>query len=321
VRVRTDLSLAAVVLLAGCGKPTEVELRLFPCGTPARVDVDVQGYDADGGKLAPALHASFAIADSGVFGDGYATVGLRKQVGMVTADFTLTWQDADGLAEVVTHSGLAVPAAGEVLELGASECMPVGETSTGTSAGTSTGTSTGSGSSSSSSSSGSSSTSTGDTTTGSSSTTTMDESTGTSTTTGSTGDSSTTEDEESLLGDPCAPEGAFGCDQGGPGQVGSMIKCVDGFWEPLVAGMCDVATFCKPNIGFEGQPVAIGCSGIGTAFSCLCQDTPAADCPPEIDDPCGDPDDTVVKLCIDGKYTLGQCAVCTAEVDGPWCSM
>jgi hypothetical protein len=94
VRARTDLSLVAALLLTACAKPTEVELRLKPCGEPVKVDLDIQGYDGEGAAMTP-LSASFEISDEGVFGDGYATVGLKKPEGMVTADFTLTWHGSD----------------------------------------------------------------------------------------------------------------------------------------------------------------------------------------------------------------------------------
>jgi hypothetical protein len=48
---------------------------------------------------------------------------------MASADFTLTWRDAKGAAQVVTHAMRAVPALGEVLELGAEMCAPLDATS------------------------------------------------------------------------------------------------------------------------------------------------------------------------------------------------
>lgn len=320
-------------MLWGCAKPTEVELRLRPCGEPERVDLDVQGYDAEGSPL-ESFSASFAIADSGVFGDGYATVGLRKPDAMVTADFTLTWHGPDDADEVVKLTGLMVPAAGEVLELGATDCMPVGGTSsTGTADGTSTdpgtstsGTSTGGTSTTgstgeSSSSSSSSSTST----TGSTSTGESTESTGTTeVTTGSTTDDTTTGDD-TLAGMPCNPmDQLFACNNGGPGQVGELVKC-EGMptkWNKVLPSMCLVGTFCS-DIGIA-NPVAVGCSG-GLQFACLCQETPPVPCD-DTEVACSDPEMNKLTLCVDSgdgpKRTQTHCGLCNADdPDNPYCEL
>lgn len=320
--MRTILSLA-LLGTAACAKPSEVELRLAPCGEPLRVDVDVQGYDADGGSLAP-LHASFAIGDSGVFSDGYATVGLAKPAGMVSADFTLTWYGVDDAEEVVVLKGLAVPAAGEVLELGASDCMPVDDTttSTGTTGATSTGPGTSTGSE----------TSTGGTTTSDATTTTGTESTGdeTTTTTGSTGSTETTGDdsttgEPGLEGTMCDPvDDQFACDHGGPGQVGDLLKCdVDSEkWVVVDPSQCVVSLFCS-DIGMN-NPVGVGCSGTGQQFACLCQETPPVPCD-DTETPCSGPDMAVLTLCIDKMgtpvRTQTHCGVCDeTDPEQPFCA-
>ena len=315
MRVRTDLSVVSLVslvsLLTACAKPTEVELRLLPCGTPVRVDLDVQGYDGDGQALAP-LHASFAITDSGVFSDSYATVGLVKPDGMVTADFTVTWTGGDDVQQVVVATGMTVPDAGEVLTIEADGCMAVDDSTTdvptstgepGTSTGaasTSTGTGTGSGS-------------TGDDTTGDVSTTT----------TGSTGDVSTTGTTESadtstggstgndtMLGDACAPDGAYLCDGSGPGVVGQLLECKQGEWDTTA---CDL-TDC-PALGFPQYQV-VGCSG-EEIFGCICQADPGTNCIPA-DQGC-DVDGMTMTLCLDGVLSKTVCAVCYEDPNGPYC--
>jgi len=310
VGARKDLSLVALLLLTACSKPTEVELRLYPCGEPVEVDLDIQGYDGEGKALA-LLQKSFAISDPGVFGDQYATVGLNKPEGMVTADFTLTWHLEDDALEVVTLTGKKVPAAGEVLELGADDCLPVGGTTAAMTEPTSTGTST-----STSTASTSTSTSTGEDTTGS---------TGMATTTGSTSDGTTTTGttsatdtstgdmttgEESLLGKPCDPDdpkGAFYCEDSGPGLIGSLIECAVDTWVEADCGVnaCAMIQFA--------MPVAVGCSGVGYAFSCVCQEaTPVEDCVTE-DQGCDD-DMMTITLCHEGKIAKTVCAMCS-EVD------
>ena len=314
---------ALLLLIGGCARPTEVELRLFPCGlagaTPVSVELDVQGYDADGAALSP-LNASFAVAAE-VLGDGYATVGLRPPATMASADFTLTWRDAKGAAEVVTHAARAVPALGEVLELGAEMCAPLDATSssgegTSTSTGTSGGTSTSSGEGTSTSTS---------TSTGEGTSTSTGESTSTSTSTGETTESSTT-GEPSMVGDGCnmAVDQYF-CEHGGPGQLGTLLECVGATWtEAKLEQRCNLNDFCPPNLGLV-EPKAVGCSGEGAiGWACVCQDKQPQACD-------GDEAACVgiqrIDLCIDdGEGTLvrtrGLCTVLCLDVDiaGPQCS-
>jgi hypothetical protein len=328
VRARTFLSLA-LSLLAGCAKPTEVELRLYPCGTPERVDLAVQGYDADGVELAP-LQSSFVIADSGVFSDDYATVGLRKPDGMVTADFTLTWHGTDDSLAVVTLAGVAVPAAGEVLELGAADCMPIGMTTsepTGTDPSTGTSTSSGTLGMTTTGSSTDTSTSTGTSTTGSSTDTTGESTSTTGESTGTTGESTTddttTGGGDTLAGMPCDPMmQLFACNNGGPGQVGEVVKCQGNpsEWEVVPPSMCVVSAFCS-DIAIA-DPVAVGCSG-GLQFACLCTETPPVPCD-DTEVPCSDPEMNKLTLCVDfgdGEVrTQTHCGTCNADdPDKPYC--
>lgn len=321
---RRDLSLVALLLLSACSKPTEVELRLYPCGTPVKVDLDIQGYDGGGNALA-LLQKSFVIADPGVFGDQYATVGLHKPDGMVTADFTLTWHDEGGALEVVTLTGKNVPDAGEVLELGADECLPVGGTTAMTGEPTSTGTST---------STGPASTSTGDDTTGSTgmssstaSTTDATTSTGTTMMTGetSTGEASST-GEESMLDEPCPGQtGDLFCEHAGPGMVGTLLKC-DGVWEkadPTDPAVCSLSLWCPMMETGFAAPEAVGCSGVDKNLACVCRDVPSEPCVPA-DQGCAG---NVITLCYDAgdgdgaRITKALCGASCDEgtPDMPYC--
>lgn len=309
VLARPDLSLFALLLLTACSKPTEVELRLYPCGAPDKLDLDIQGYDGEG-KALPLLQKSFVISDPGVFGDEYATVGLSKPDGMVTADFTLTWHE-DGALAVVVLTGKNVPDVGEVLELGADGCMPVGGTTIAmteptSSTGASTSTSTGPAS-----------TSTGDdTTTGSTGTATTMESTtdvGTTSTTTTGTDTSTgdmTTGEETLLGKPCDPDdpqGAFYCEGSGPGLIGTLLECEVDEWVTADCNVVDCAM-----IQFT-MPVAVGCSGVGYTFACVCQEmTPVEVCMTE-DQGCDMNDNMTITLCHEGFIAKTVCAMCSAE--------
>jgi hypothetical protein len=312
---------ALLLLLASCSRPTEVELRLFPCGLagalPVAVDLDVQGYDAEGAMLTP-LHASFAVA-AGVLGDGYATVGLRRPPGIATADFTLTWHDATGDAQVVMHPALVVPKVGEVLELGAEMCAPVETTSSGgssTGEGTSTGSSTGS--------------STGmgtESGTGSSTSSGASSSTGEGTSTGtSTGDTSggSSTGEPSMAGDACStgPDQYF-CEHGGSGELGKLLECVNDIWtEADIKALCVLDVYCPASTGLV-DPVAVGCSGMGAiGWACVCQDKVPLPC---VGDEMGCSADETILLCIDDGMgmqirTRGSCVSCVDSIDGPQCS-
>lgn len=312
-------TLLAALLVTGCAKPTDVELRLVPCGAPVRVDLEVQGFDAGGAALM-ALNASYAIDDPGVFSDGYATVGLRKPDGLVTADFTLTWHGSGDAPQVVTLTGVVVPAAGEVLELGAAECTavggtstttPTGDESTSTGAPTSTEVSTSTGTS-----------STGDDTT--STTSTTDVTTGTSTsdeTTSGTTDATTSDESTSTGGDTIEGEGCAGqenelyCEGGGAGEVGHMLKCnmVTKVWDAVdAASVCKPEDWCPFAMVMLVDPKVVGCSGVGKTLACMCQGSLPEEPCSEADQGCGA--DEVITLCheaMDGlRLTKSVCAVC-----------
>jgi hypothetical protein len=308
VRLCHSLLLAALVL-PGCGRSTEVELRLYPCGlsgsAPVRVELEILGYDADGAAMTP-LARSFAIADAGVLSDGYATVGLRRPDGMMTADFTLTWRDADDVAEVVVLRGLAVPGPGEVLELGADACAPVDATSTGTTGaetGSSTGTSAGE----------TTGTSAGDDTTTTSSSTSTGDDTTTSTTSSSTGDeSSTTGDDSStgndtMIGEPCTDE--YWCEGGGPGELGTLLRCEGGLWAPANLGdTCPPLLACPPGEFNIVEPVPVGCSGEGPSnFGCLCQASDPVLC---------DGSEVACEATIIDGEAVGKITLCVDEGEG-----
>lgn len=312
-------SAALWLLLGGCARPTEVELRLYPCGfagaLPVSVDLEVRGYDAMGTALKP-LTASYMVA-AGVLADGYATVGLRPPEGIATADFIVTWHDAVGGAQVVMHAALAVPTVGEVLELGADMCAPVDSTSSGvvtTSTGEGTSTSTGVVVTTSGTDSGTSSTSTGDSTSTSASTSTGD-STGTSTT-----------GEMSMVGDPCnMANDQFFCEGGGPGQLGTLLECTNSIWTAAnLKSRCSLPVYCPPETGLV-DPVAVGCSGQGAFdWACVCQDQVPLEC---LGDEASCLGNDRITLCIDdgqGKKirTKGVCAVFCVDADiaGPWCT-
>jgi len=312
-----------LVLLGACARPTEVELRLFPCGLagapPVQVELEIQGYDAAGAALEP-LSASFAVTASAL-GDGYATVGLRPPAGISRADFTLTWRDAMGGAQVVTHADLAVPKVGEVLELGADMCAPLGSSSssgteagTSSSSGTSTGTSTSTGEGTS--------TSTGE---GTSTSTGEGTSTGTSTDTGETTEANTT-GEPSMLGDGCnMAVDQFFCEHGGPGKLGKLLECAGNTWKAAdLKQRCNLDDYCPPSL-LQVQPVAVGCSGEGAiGWACVCQDQPPQPC---LGDESGCLGNQAITLCIDDGQgaeirTKGMCAVFCVDVDpaGPQCA-
>lgn len=316
---------AAVLLLVGCARATEVELRLYPCGlhggVPVRVDLEVRGFDAADAPLAP-LRATFQIPPGpGVLGDGYATVGLAPPDGLVRADFIVTWHDAEGEAEVVVHPNLAVPGLGEVLELGAEMCAPVDASSGGSSTG---GSSSSSGESSSSSGSESSSTGDGTTTTGDGTTTTGD---GTTTTTGDTTDDTSgtsTTGEETMVGSFCDSKMTeYYCEGGGPGQLGTLLECIDAKWAKAdLVKRCNLDAFCT-DIGLI-EPKAVGCSGIGPeVFSCVCQDAVPQPCIG--DEAACQMGQEIITLCIENELdtpirTKGRCAVvCYEDGDGPMC--
>src|SRR5690606_7145511 len=73
-RVARLFGCSAVWALCACGdKPTEVELRLFPCvSAPTSVSLTIQSYGEGGEKIGAPLAKTFRIDDQGVFDDGFA---------------------------------------------------------------------------------------------------------------------------------------------------------------------------------------------------------------------------------------------------------
>lgn len=311
--------------LGACARPTEVELRLYPCmltemGPPPRhVELEIVGYDEAGAAMKPLLKG-FDIPDLGVLGDGYATVGLNKPAGMVEAAFTLTWSYGAELTATAKLPRRPVPAAGEVLELGGEGCVPAeGTTSASTGDSSTSGSSSGS-------------TSTGDTSSGTG--TGSGSSTGEPSTSTSTGDTSTSSGSESssggssttgeptMLGDKCVNEGELFCEHAAPGKLGDALFCEGGFWvvADLMAACNPLNIFCP--VDMLDSPVPIGCVNDGVdGFSCACSDQPTVPCEP-LDIGCEGNDH--ITLCTDlGQGDIrvkGLCVgLCKDDGQGPYC--
>ncbi len=316
---RVAFLLVGASVLHGCAKPTEVELRLYPCPLmgqmPERVELDIIPHDERGPM--PPLHGDYVVPPAAL-GDGYVTVGLRKPAGMVEAEFVLTWHARDG-HEVVKLGPRPVPAEGEVLELGAEMCAPV-DAGTGSS----------SGSTDDSTSTGSSTTSTGDTSSESSSSGSSSSGEGTTTTgdtSGSTGTSeggseSTTTGEPSLIGDECTNDLGLFCENGGPKLLGTLLQCKGGKWALAdLDQICMLSLYCPAvKLGLQ-DPVPVGCSGVDEIdISCVCRDAEPKPCDgAEVG--CTGQD---ITLCVevDGAPThvRGTCATnCYMDADGPYC--
>jgi hypothetical protein len=296
---------ATLLLCCACARPTEVELRLHACAlagqVPVKVDLEIRGFDVGGTRL-PVLRDSFPI-DPEALADGYATVALVKPEGMVEADFTISWHDGRGEVEVVELLDRPVPAAGQVLELGADHCMPL-DPGTSSSSGEDTSTSSSSTTDASSSSSGDDTSTTGDTTS----------STGDTDTGGTTG-------EPSMAGTPCNGGGGmdqFYCEHGGPGQLGTMLHCLNNKWE--YGDLPDVCESlfkfnCPDSLGLV-DPVLVGCSGLGpNGLTCVCRDMAPQPCQQT---GCG-PGETIT-LCDDGERAQAVCTNYCEMFDGePMC--
>ena len=295
---------AALLLCCACARPTEVELRLHACALageiPVEVELEIRGLDAEGAPL-PVLRQSYPVEPEAL-ADGYATVGLRKPEGMVEADFTIEWHDGRGGVEVVELLHRPVPAAGEVLELRAERCMPLDPgTSSSSGDGTSTGSSSTTDASSSSSGAGTSTSTTDDTTTSS-----------TGDTDASTGD---TTGEPTIVGTPCEVNAAYYCEQGGPGQIGTLLECPEGVWEvgnlDKLCGKIQFDINCPDTLGLK-NPMPVGCSGLGQdGLTCVCKDTPPAQCDPPS---CGEGE--TITLCDGDERARAVCSVHCAVIDG-----
>ena len=115
---------------------------------------------------------------------------------------------------------------------------------------------------------------------------------------------------DTMLGDACAPDGAYLCDGSGPGVVGQLLECKQGEWDTTA---CDL-TDC-PALGFPQYQV-VGCSG-EEIFGCICQADPGTNCIPA-DQGC-DVDGMTMTLCLDGVLSKTVCAVCYEDPNGPYC--
>lgn len=311
----------AALALCACGKPTEVELRLYPCalqsGAPMRVTLEIQGYDESGAPAGAALAETFEIPD-GVFADDFATVGFRPPDGTVTADFAVEWSSA-GAQATVRYTKLKVPALGGSLVLGAEGCedgatTDASTTDEGTSAGTTT--------------------TTGDTSTGDSSSSTGDSSSSTTgdsttTTTGETTDATSTGTTDATTGDPqegqpCTEtQGALAC-VGGAGVLGVLLVCNGEIWTLAeLDAICDLGTACPAELGLT-DPQLTGCIGDADKWTCACADAepvPCADqgaCGPLVDD------FVQVEVCAPGVDQTpvrhrGLCQACEDTGQGPLC--
>jgi len=331
------LGCSALWALAACGdKPTEVELRLYPCdltsGLPTSVALTIQSSGADG-KIGEPLAKTFPIADQAVFDDGFATVGFTPPAGTLSADITVVWT-AD--SEVVqARYNLNVPALGEVMPLGKEECEPpTGTTSTPTTTddpttmgpgttetgpSTETGTTTDTG------------TMTTDptetTSTSSTSTSTGDSETTTETTTSTTETTSTTDTTMGTSGGPmeggnCNNPGSLACDAG-PGALGNLLQCQIDTWV-LKNDFCQEST-CE-NLGFD-NPQPVGCFGDEQSWACACAETPQGECDMGMQSQCGAAIgmDVLVELCVeDGPntyYYAAQCGGCVLDGGKPLCTL
>jgi hypothetical protein len=311
---------ATLLLCCACARPTEVELRLRACAlageVPVKVDLEIRGLDAANRPL-PVLRASYPIEPEALT-DGYATVGLVKPEGMVEADFTVTWYDGRGGVEVVELLQRPVPAAGQVLELGAERCLPLdpGTSSSSGSSGADTSTGSSSTTDASSSSSGD------DTSTGTTAHTSTTGDTSTGDATSSTGDTDPstggTTGESTLEGMPCNfPVEQFHCEHGGPGQVGTMLNCVNNKWKADLEEVCkSLLQFnCPDTLGLV-DPVVVGCSGVGPdGLTCVCKDMAPQPCQQT---GCG-PDETIT-LCDGEERAQAVCSNYCEMFDGqPMC--
>lgn len=307
-RVARLFGCSAVWALCACGdKPTEVELRLFPCvSAPTSVSLTIQSYGEGGEKIGAPLAKTFRIDDQGVFDDGFATVGFTPPEGTLHADITVVWSTSG--EEVQARYNAPVRRRGEAIELGADQCeddpgtttmmsttLETTTTEATTDAETTETTST---------STETTSTSTTETTTDPSETTTTTGTSETSTTDSTTG----TTGEEPVEGGDCAGGGAV-C-TAGPGEIGKLLQCINSKWVESYDGCAEDA--CE-HFGFD-DPVIVGCTG-DVAWGCVCAPTPKEACSRDMKSKCGEVTDAgqLVDLCVeDGDDTWHYAAICSS---------
>lgn len=337
-RLMRLLGCSTLWALAACGdKPTEVELRLYPCdltsGLPTSVALTIQSRGADG-KIGEPLAKTFPIDDPpAVFGDGFATVGFTPPEGTMTADITVVW--TAGSEVVQARYNLEVPGLGEVMPLGKEECEPptgttstptttedpttvgpgtVTETGTGTETGTTTDADTTTTDPSETTSTSSTSTSDSETTTESTTTTTTETTSTTDTTMGTSGGP--------MEGGTCNENGALACDAG-PGELGNLLRCLTDHWV-VMNDLCGESA-CE-NLGFS-NPQVVGCFGDEQGWACACAETPQGECDVGMESKCGAAigEDVLVELCVeDGPntyYYAAQCGACVMDGGKPLCTL
>ena len=76
-----------------------------------------------------------------------------------------------------------------------------------------------------------------------------------------------------MVGTGCMfPQEQFFCENGGPGQLGTLLECVGDLWVKAdLEKRCDFDAFCV-DVGLT-NPKLVGCSGTGSdVFTCVCQD-------------------------------------------------
>ncbi len=127
-----------------------------------------------------------------------------------------------------------------------------------------------------------------------------------------------------MIGGDCDVELTdYYCDGGGPGQLGTLLECINKKWAKAdLDKRCNLDAFCN-DIGLL-NPKPVGCSGVGPeVFTCVCQSA--------IPEPCiGDEascqmGQEIITLCIEDEFdtpirTKGRCSVvCFEDGDGPMC--
>lgn len=337
-----------VGVLCACGdKPSEVELRLYPCalvsGTPMSVELEIRNLDAEGAEIGALLVKTFPIDDPAVFHDDFATVGFRPPAGALTADIKVTWNG--GGEQVIATYVVAVPELGASVDLGIEECEGGPGTTTMTSTTTSEPATTSTGPGTTEATTGPSvdtdtdtATTEATTTTGTTEATTSTTDTSTSTTDTSTSTTETSDTDATtgttggpMEGEPCAfPDGYTTCD-GGPGQLGQFLFCVGGEWvvdDPNPPGeqFCELDDGVCDELGFT-SPKIVGCLGDENTWSCACGESQPSQCTMGKESGCGGPlgGGALVELCVvDGTNTWYYAGICPAcyEVGGePLCTL
>ena len=291
------LALVALpVVWAGCAPPADqVELRLYPCmfgdDQPRSVVVEIIGYDAEGIEV-ETHEVAFDNIAADVFADGYATVGYRPGVGVVTADFRLGWSSAPSIGSIdeaereIDLPMQTVPPLGEVLDIGdgaGGGCEPIA--GDGDPSGDGDGDMTGDGD-------------------------------GDMTTTGD-GDGDMTGDGDGDMGspvqpgDPCNGVIQWGCAPEPNEQAGTPLQCINDMYMSA-NGFADA---CSPGICPGGTSPVEACGGFGQPASCMCLPD---NNPQSCDGAQLGCDGDTIHLCFEGQVVSGTCFEC--EMNGEYYS-